>query len=194
MYRLFLFTEVERLFYGYLVIRHKNTWLHRWLFRYRAESPVAQLYSTSTMEHHHFDQCVMILNSEVPWSLLTITTRQTGDIHPVLVQCWPTIYDTGPTLKQYWINVYCFATDETMRLIASQGQTRRPANTWRWTNVGLMFSYFPLSYTKQFSEPANAWRLLILWWVGMDISLILKFCVVVFTMRRIYRTLMWIEL
>ena len=27
-------------------------------------SPLAQLYSTSTMEHHHFDQCVMILNSD----------------------------------------------------------------------------------------------------------------------------------
>ncbi|XP_065332643.1 dual 3',5'-cyclic-AMP and -GMP phosphodiesterase 11 isoform X1 [Cloeon dipterum] len=29
----------------------------------RASSPLAQLYSTSTMEHHHFDQCIMILNS-----------------------------------------------------------------------------------------------------------------------------------
>lgn len=29
----------------------------------RASSPLAQLYSTSTMEHHHFDQCLMILNS-----------------------------------------------------------------------------------------------------------------------------------
>lgn len=31
---------------------------------YRASSPLAQLYSTSTMEHHHFDQCIMILNSQ----------------------------------------------------------------------------------------------------------------------------------
>ena len=31
----------------------------------RADSPIARLYSTSTMEHHHFDQSVMILNSEV---------------------------------------------------------------------------------------------------------------------------------
>ena len=29
----------------------------------RASSPLAQLYSTSTMEHHHFDQSLMILNS-----------------------------------------------------------------------------------------------------------------------------------
>lgn len=32
-------------------------------FQIKASSPLAQLYSTSTMEHHHFDQCVMILNS-----------------------------------------------------------------------------------------------------------------------------------
>lgn len=30
----------------------------------RSASPLAKLYSTSTMEHHHFDQCVMILNSQ----------------------------------------------------------------------------------------------------------------------------------
>ncbi|XP_059502095.1 cGMP-specific 3',5'-cyclic phosphodiesterase isoform X1 [Stegostoma tigrinum] len=29
----------------------------------RSEHPLAQLYCHSTMEHHHFDQCVMILNS-----------------------------------------------------------------------------------------------------------------------------------
>lgn len=33
-------------------------------FQTKTESPLAVLYSTSTMEHHHFDQCVMILNSE----------------------------------------------------------------------------------------------------------------------------------
>lgn len=33
-------------------------------FLFRASSPLAQLYSTSTMEHHHFDQCIMILNSQ----------------------------------------------------------------------------------------------------------------------------------
>ncbi len=27
-------------------------------------SSLAQLYSTSTMEHHHFDQCLMLLNSK----------------------------------------------------------------------------------------------------------------------------------
>ncbi|XP_023226284.1 cGMP-specific 3',5'-cyclic phosphodiesterase-like [Centruroides sculpturatus] len=33
-------------------------------FQTKIESPLATLYTTSTMEHHHFDQCIMILNSE----------------------------------------------------------------------------------------------------------------------------------
>ncbi len=33
-------------------------------FQTKMVSPLAVLYSTSTMEHHHFDQCVMILSSE----------------------------------------------------------------------------------------------------------------------------------
>lgn len=33
-------------------------------FQTKTESPLAILYSTSTMEHHHFDQCVMILNTD----------------------------------------------------------------------------------------------------------------------------------
>ena len=26
-------------------------------------SPLTAIYSTSTMEHHHFDQCIMLLNT-----------------------------------------------------------------------------------------------------------------------------------
>ncbi|KAK9879966.1 hypothetical protein WA026_008477 [Henosepilachna vigintioctopunctata] len=33
-------------------------------FQTKTESPLAILYTTSTMEHHHFDQCVMILNTD----------------------------------------------------------------------------------------------------------------------------------
>ena len=32
---------------------------------FRTMSPLAQLYSTSVLEHHHFDQCIMILNTKV---------------------------------------------------------------------------------------------------------------------------------
>ena len=34
------------------------------LLLHQTDSALAILYSTSTMEHHHFDQCVMILSSE----------------------------------------------------------------------------------------------------------------------------------
>ncbi|XP_048589168.1 dual 3',5'-cyclic-AMP and -GMP phosphodiesterase 11 isoform X2 [Nematostella vectensis] len=33
-------------------------------FQIKSATPLAQLYSTSTMEHHHFDQCIMIINSQ----------------------------------------------------------------------------------------------------------------------------------
>ncbi|KAK6166133.1 hypothetical protein SNE40_022897 [Patella caerulea] len=33
-------------------------------FQVKVDSPLAALYSTSVMEHHHFDHCIMILNSE----------------------------------------------------------------------------------------------------------------------------------
>ena len=36
---------------------------------------------------------LMITN---PWS--------TTDIDPILLQCWPSVCDAGPTLKQYWVN------------------------------------------------------------------------------------------
>ncbi|XP_033125627.1 cGMP-specific 3',5'-cyclic phosphodiesterase-like, partial [Anneissia japonica] len=33
-------------------------------FQQKIASPLALLYTTSVMEHHHFDHCIMILNSE----------------------------------------------------------------------------------------------------------------------------------
>ena len=34
-------------------------------------------------------------------------SQQTRDIVPMLVQCWSTVYDAGPTLNQQWDNVSC---------------------------------------------------------------------------------------
>lgn len=31
----------------------------------RIQSPLAKLYTTSTMEHHHFNQCIIILHNNV---------------------------------------------------------------------------------------------------------------------------------
>ena len=32
-------------------------------------------------------------------------TQQTRCIEPLLVKCWPAVYDVGPTLNQHWFNV-----------------------------------------------------------------------------------------
>ena len=44
----------------------------------RTMSPLAELYSTSTMEHHHFDQCIMILSTKVTPTLHNTTPHYTA--------------------------------------------------------------------------------------------------------------------
>ncbi|CAH0774211.1 unnamed protein product [Bemisia tabaci] len=53
-------------------------------FQIKASSPLAQLYSTSTMEHHHFDQCVMILNSQGNQILSNISSEEYSRVIKVL--------------------------------------------------------------------------------------------------------------
>lgn len=42
----------------------------------RSEHPLAQLYCHSIMEHHHFDQCLMILNSPVSMSFSVVSFKR----------------------------------------------------------------------------------------------------------------------
>ncbi|XP_022823228.1 dual 3',5'-cyclic-AMP and -GMP phosphodiesterase 11 isoform X7 [Spodoptera litura] len=53
-------------------------------FQIKASSPLAQLYSTSTMEHHHFDQCLMILNSPGNQILLNLSSDDYEKVVKVL--------------------------------------------------------------------------------------------------------------
>jgi dual 3',5'-cyclic-AMP and -GMP phosphodiesterase 11 len=53
-------------------------------FQIKASSPLAQLYSTSTMEHHHFDQCLMILNSPGNQLLSNISSEEYSRVLRVL--------------------------------------------------------------------------------------------------------------
>ena len=39
---------------------------------------------------------------------LAVPSQQTRDIHPMLFQCWPIVFDAGPTLKQHWVNAPCY--------------------------------------------------------------------------------------
>ena len=44
-----------------------------------------------------------------------VSTQKTQDIDSMLVQCWASVVDDGPTLNQHWVNVSC--------LLRSQFQT-----------------------------------------------------------------------
>ena len=37
----------------------------------------------------------------------TAATKETRGIHPMLFQCWASVEDGGPTLKQHWVNAPC---------------------------------------------------------------------------------------
>ena len=37
----------------------------------------------------------------------TWQSEQTRDNHPILFQCWSSVEDCGPTLKQHWVNSMC---------------------------------------------------------------------------------------
>ena len=36
-----------------------------------------------------------------------VSSQQTRDVHPVLIQCWSSVFDAGPTLNQHWMKVLC---------------------------------------------------------------------------------------
>lgn len=54
------------------------------MYIFRASSPLAQLYSTSTMEHHHFDQCLMILSSQGNQILSNLSPEEYSRVVKVL--------------------------------------------------------------------------------------------------------------
>lgn len=53
-------------------------------FQVKSSSPLAQLYSTSVMERHHFDQCLMILSSEGNRILDTLSTDEYRQVTQIL--------------------------------------------------------------------------------------------------------------
>ena len=36
-----------------------------------------------------------------------LRSQQARDVHPMLVQYWPIVYDDGPTLYQHWVDISC---------------------------------------------------------------------------------------
>ena len=66
--------------------------------------------------------------------------QQTRYIHPMMFQCWATVFDAGPTLKQLWVDASCIT-----RICCMSGlpypEMPLPAKTWHSNNVGLMLSH-----------------------------------------------------
>ena len=65
-----------------------------------------------------------------------LPTQQTQDIDPMLVQCWASVVDGGPTLDQHWVDVLCLlgiyqTKSRAARIYLSSKRTH-------WNNVGLM--------------------------------------------------------
>ena len=56
-------------------------------------------------------------------------TKQTRDIHPVLVEWWASVVDGGPTLHQQWVNVSCLLESQLSLPV------RFPYNTTRRYNA-----------------------------------------------------------
>ena len=46
-----------------------------------------------------YPQCSVLRSGTV-----SQVTQQTRNIHPLLFQCWASVEDGGPTLKQHWVN------------------------------------------------------------------------------------------
>ena len=44
-----------------------------------------------------------------------LPTQQTRDIEPLLIQCWASVVDGGPTLNQQWLNVACLLGSDEKR-------------------------------------------------------------------------------
>ena len=61
-------------------------------------------------------------------------TQQTQYIHPMLLECWTSVCDAGPTFKQHWISVSCWLE-----------WAQRWANLWS-TGPGLCQLYATASY------------------------------------------------
>ena len=62
------------------------------------------------LNRHWVDlSCLLGIVLWTSWPLIRVhlAIQQTRGIHTMLFQCWPTVFDAGPTLKQQWVNDQC---------------------------------------------------------------------------------------
>ena len=63
--------------------------------------------------------CCLQAAYRVRWMFLDIVslaTQQTRYINPLLVQCWTSVVDGGPTMDQHWFDVSCLLGSESETL------------------------------------------------------------------------------
>ena len=80
-------------------------------YQIKSSNSLARLYSTSTMEHHHFDQCLMLLNSQGN-QLLANVSRE--DFRSVILLVEDSILATD-------LAVYFRRRGDTFSLLESRG-------------------------------------------------------------------------
>ena len=56
--------------------------------------------------------------------------QQKRAIYRILLQCWPYVFDAGPTLKQHWVIVPCL-----------RQKSHYPDNTIHWPNADVMLGH-----------------------------------------------------
>ena len=62
------------------------------------------------LKRHWVDvSCLLGIVLYTSWPLIPdhLAIQQTPGIHTMLFDCWPTVFDAGPTLKQHWVNDLC---------------------------------------------------------------------------------------
>ena len=77
--------------------------------RLRPRDPCATRSSLVWITH---TDAILVNGSHPDWYPAGQRTR---DVYPMMVQCWPTVYDAGPTLNQHWFNVTCLLGMRTYR-------------------------------------------------------------------------------
>ncbi|XP_034100557.1 dual 3',5'-cyclic-AMP and -GMP phosphodiesterase 11 isoform X2 [Drosophila albomicans] len=98
-------------------------------FQIKASSPLAQLYSTSTMEHHHFDQCLMILNSPGNQILANLSSddycRVIRVLEDAILSTDLAVYfkKRGPFLESVQEPLNYWATEEPRALLRAMSMT-----------------------------------------------------------------------
>ena len=77
---------------------------------------------------------------------------QTGYIDPILGWCWPTFYDTDPSLAQYWVIVSCLAPRWMWSGVTDGG----PTLTQLWFNATCWYRQQEVLTRAEWILPAPA--------------------------------------